>query len=93
MDKKQRQFDRLISDWKQKCADLTSELAASQTQAKGYSIEIFKLRGQVEESSMCLEGSRLENCKFVEEIRDFIWCRNSIYYYCDSNRYYCDTNR
>jgi hypothetical protein len=30
MDKKQKEFDGLINEWKQKCEDITIELEASQ---------------------------------------------------------------
>ncbi|CAF4285110.1 unnamed protein product, partial [Rotaria magnacalcarata] len=33
MDKKQKQFDKLINEWKQKCEDITVELEASQKES------------------------------------------------------------
>ncbi len=34
MEKKQKQFDKLIFEWKQKCEDITLELEASQKEAR-----------------------------------------------------------
>merc|ERR1712198_399589 len=59
MEKKQRQFDKLIAEWKQKCEDLTAELVTSQTEAKTCSTELFKLKTQYEESQEHLELSQI----------------------------------
>merc|ERR1719234_791781 len=70
MEKKQRQFDKLIADWKIKCEDITVELEASQKEARGYSTELFKLKTQYEESLEHIEGLKRENKVLADEIHD-----------------------
>jgi predicted nuclease with TOPRIM domain len=69
MDKKQKQFDKLINEWKQKCQDITIELGASQKEARLYSTELFKLKTQYEESQEQTEALRKENKNLAEEIK------------------------
>lgn len=72
MEKKQKLFDRLISEWKQKCEDLTLELENSQKESRQYSIEIFKLKTQYQESVETQESVRRENQCLAEEIKDLM---------------------
>ncbi len=72
MEKRQKQFDKLIQEWKQKCEDISVELEMSQREARLYSSELFKAKGQYDE---CLEGNealRRENKNLADEIRDLI---------------------
>ena len=69
MDKKQKQFDKLINEWKQKCEDITVELEASQKEARHYSTELFKLKTQYEESHEQIEALRKENRNLADEIK------------------------
>ena len=69
MDKKQKQFDKLINEWKQKCEDITIELEASQKESRHFSTELFKLKTQYEESHEQIEALRKENKNLAEEIK------------------------
>ena len=69
MDKKQKQFDRLINEWKQKCEDISIELETSQKEARNFSTELFKLKAQHEESYEQIEALRKENKNLAEEIK------------------------
>ena len=69
MDKRQKQFDKLINEWKQKCEDTTIELEASQKEARQYSTELFELRNQYEESHEQIEALRKENKNLTDEIK------------------------
>ena len=69
MDKKQKQFDKLINEWKQKCEDITVELEASQKEARQYSTELFKIRSQYEESHEQIEALRKENKNLADELK------------------------
>ena len=69
MDKKQKQFDKLINEWKQKCEDITVELEASQKEARHYSTELFKIKTQYEEAHEQIEALRKENKNLAEEIK------------------------
>ena len=69
MDKKQKQFDKLINEWKQKCEDVTVELEISQKEIRQYSTELFKLKSQYEESNEQIEALRKENKSLAEELK------------------------
>jgi len=69
MDKKQKQFDKLINEWKQKCEDITVELETSQKEARHFSTELFKLKTQYEESHEQIEALRKENKNLADEIK------------------------
>ena len=40
MEKKQKQFDKLIGQWKEKCEMITKELEGTQVEARQYSTEV-----------------------------------------------------
>jgi predicted nuclease with TOPRIM domain len=69
MDKKQKQFDKMINEWRQKCEDITVELEASQKEARHYSTELFKLKTQYEESHEQIEALRKENRNLADEVK------------------------
>ncbi len=78
MDKKQKQFDKLINEWKQKCEDITVELETSQKEARHFSTELFKLKTQYEESHEQIEALRKENKNLADEIKvslEFLICK------------------
>ncbi len=69
MEKKQRQFERLVGEWRQKCEAVTLELEASQKEARLGQAEVFKLRQQYQESQESLESLSRENKSLAEEIK------------------------
>ena len=72
MDKKQKQFDRMIAEWKVKCENATSELEKSQKEARMFSADAFKLKTQYQDSQDSMEGLRRENKSLSDEIRDLV---------------------
>ena len=72
MERKQKQFDKFIQEWKQKCEDTSLELEASQQEARLYSTELFKIKSNYEESIEVAEALRAENKNLANEIRDLI---------------------
>jgi chromosome segregation ATPase len=72
MEKKQKQFDKLIGEWKQKCENITLELEASQKEARQYSTEMFKLKAQYQESQESLDAAHRESKNLSDEIRDLV---------------------
>jgi chromosome segregation ATPase len=72
MEKKQRQFDKLIEEWKLKCEGITIELDVSQREARQYSAEVFKVKAQYDECQESLESIRRENQNLAEEIKDLM---------------------
>ncbi|CAF4796778.1 unnamed protein product, partial [Rotaria sp. Silwood2] len=70
MDKKQKQFYKLINEWKQICEDITVELETSQKEeTRHFSIELFELKIQYEESYEQIEALRKENRNLADEIK------------------------
>lgn len=61
MDKKQRNFDRIIAEWKQKYEETQAELESSQKESRSLSTELFKLKNAYEESLENLETLKREN--------------------------------
>lgn len=61
LEKKQRAFDKTITEWQAKCNDLQMELENAQKEARGYSAELFRVKAQVEESNDSVEALRREN--------------------------------
>lgn len=77
MEKKQKQFDKVINDWKQKCEDITVELENSQAEARKFSTELFKLKAQYEECQEQIDSLRKENRSLADEVKvriDFVDC-------------------
>ncbi len=70
LEKKQRQFDRFIGDWKQKCDDLTLELEIAQKESRSLATDVFKLRGQLVEADEGLDSVRLENKHLADEVKE-----------------------
>merc|ERR1711962_1345869 len=60
-DKKQKNFERVIAEWKLKVDDLTRDVDASQLEARNYSAELFKAKAQYDESLQHLDVVRREN--------------------------------
>ncbi|XP_067145161.1 myosin heavy chain, muscle-like isoform X10 [Centruroides vittatus] len=72
LEKRQKSFDKVVADWKQKVDDLAAELDASQRECRNYSTELFKLRGQYEESQEQYESVKRENKNLQDEIKDLM---------------------
>jgi len=70
--KKQKQVDRFVSEWKQKCESLALELEANQKESRLAAAEIFKLKTQYAEGQESLESLCRENKALAEEIKDLM---------------------
>ncbi|KAK7945439.1 hypothetical protein WMY93_001167 [Mugilogobius chulae] len=70
LDKKQRNFDKILAEWKQKYEESQSELESSQKEARSLSTELFKLKNSYEESLEHLDTMKRENKNLQEEISD-----------------------
>merc|ERR1711915_1138464 len=71
-DKKQKNFERVIAEWKLKVDDLTRDVDASQLEARNYSAELFKAKAQYDESLQHLDVVRRENKGLSDEIKDLM---------------------
>ena len=70
LDKKQRNFDKILAEMKQKEEELQVELESSQKEARSMSTELFKTKNAYEEALDGLETVKRENKNLQEEIAD-----------------------
>merc|ERR1712042_232539 len=71
-EKKQRNFEKIIAEWKMKVDDMSRDVDASQLEARNYSAELFKAKNQYDESLEHLDVVRRENKNLSEEIKDLM---------------------
>ncbi|XP_047497307.1 myosin heavy chain, muscle-like [Penaeus chinensis] len=71
-EKKQKNFDKIISEWKLKVDDLAAEVDASQKECRNYSTEHFRLKAANDENIEQLDSIRRENKNLSDEIRDLV---------------------
>ena len=70
LDKKQRNFDKLMSDQKMRENELQSDLEMAQKEGRGLSTELFKMKNAYEEALDALETIKRENKNIQEELAD-----------------------
>merc|ERR1712179_628025 len=68
----QRNFEKVIVEWKMKVDDLSRDVDASQLEARNYSAELFKAKAQYDESLEHLDVVRRDNKQLSEEIKDLM---------------------
>ena len=61
MDRKAKQFDKVIGEWKGKVDRLSFDLDVSQKETRNASSELFKVKSAYEETMLQLEEVRREN--------------------------------
>src|SRR5437016_4827265 len=72
MNKKEKAFENVVREWKQKVDSLTSELDQSQKDCRNYSTEHFRYKSAFDEVAEQLEGVRRENKNLGDEIKDLM---------------------
>merc|ERR1711937_788135 len=70
LDKKQRNFDKILAEHKQKEEELQVELESAQKEARSLSTELFKTKNAYEEALDGLETVKRESKNLQEEISD-----------------------
>merc|ERR1739844_854291 len=71
-EKKAKQFDKLVGEWKAKAAGLGMDLDVAQMECRNASSEVFKIKNAYEESSAQLDAVRQENKLLSNEIKDIM---------------------
>jgi myosin heavy chain 6/7 len=71
-EKRARNFDKVVGEWKCKADDLMSELEACNTEFRNYSSEVFRLKTSYEESTEALDVVKRENKNLGDEIKDLL---------------------
>merc|ERR1712110_1050254 len=72
IEKRGRNFDKVIGEWKCKADDLNHENEASQAECRNYSSEYFRIKSANEEILEHLDTVKGENKNLAEEIKDLL---------------------
>merc|ERR1712141_573486 len=72
MDRKAKQFDKVIGEWKGKVDRLSFDLDVSQKETRNASSDLFKVKSAYEETVLQLEEVRRENKTLSNEIKDIM---------------------
>merc|ERR1712193_279011 len=72
MEKKAKQFDKIVSDWKIKAESLSMDLDTAQKDCRNASSELFRIKNAYEESILQLDEVRKENKLLSNEIKDIM---------------------
>merc|ERR1719205_216525 len=72
MDRKTKQFDKVIGEWKGKVDRLSFDLDVSQKETRNASSDLFKIKSAYEETMLQLEEVRRENKTLSNEIKDIM---------------------
>merc|ERR1712066_523997 len=72
MERKAKQFDKIVQEWKRKVDSLGMDLDVSQKETRNASSELFKVKSAYEESVTQLDEVRRENKVLSNEIKDIM---------------------
>merc|ERR1711936_381184 len=72
MEKKAKQFDRIVGEWKGKVEGLAMDLDVAQNETRNISSELFKVKNAYDEAVLQLDEVRRENKALSNEIKDIM---------------------
>merc|ERR1711863_103376 len=72
MEKKAKQFDRIVGEWKHKVDGLGMDLDVAQKETRNASSDLFRVKSAYEESVLQLDEVRKENKTLSNEIKDIM---------------------
>merc|ERR1711878_203003 len=72
MEKKAKQFDRIVGEWKGKVDGLGMDLDTAQKETRNISSELFRVKNAYDESVIQLEEVRRENKLLSNELKDIM---------------------
>merc|ERR1712218_380014 len=72
MEKKAKQFDKVVAEWKGKADGLGMDLDVAQKETRNASSELFRVKSAYEESVLQLDEVRKENKVLSNEIKDIM---------------------
>ena len=72
LEKKARDFDKVVIEWRTKIDGLQSDLDQTQMECRSYSTELFKVKTSYDESSTQMDDVRRENKGLSNEIKDLM---------------------
>merc|ERR1719244_2543400 len=71
-EKRGRNFDKVVGEWKCKADDLMTELEACRSENRNYSSEVYRMKAAYDESNEQLDIVRRENKNLADEIKDLL---------------------
>merc|ERR1719322_1394150 len=71
-EKRGKNFDKVVGEWKAKVDDLNAELEASQRESRNYNSELFRLKSAWDETVEQLDVVKRENKNLADEIKDLL---------------------
>merc|ERR1719400_2311219 len=72
MEKKAKQFDRIVGEWKSKVDSIGMDLDSAQKETRNASSELFRVKSAYEEAVLRLDEVRRENKNLSNEIKDIM---------------------
>ena len=71
-EKRGRNFDKVLGEWKAKADDMHAELEACHSECRNFTSERFRLKASLEESNEQLDIVKRENKNLSDEIKDLL---------------------
>merc|ERR1712117_210737 len=71
-EKRGRNFDKVVGEWKAKADDLMAELDACNSECRNFNAERFRLKAALDEATEQLDIVRRENKNLADEIKDLL---------------------
>ena len=71
-EKRGKNFDKVMGEWKAKAGNLMSELEACRCEGRNYSSETFRLKAGYDETMEQLDVVKRENKNLADEIKDLL---------------------
>jgi myosin heavy subunit len=71
-EKRGRNFDKVVGEWKSKAEDVSAEVDASQKECRNYNSELFRLKAAHDEVIEQLDVVKRENKNLADEIKDLL---------------------
>jgi len=71
-EKRGRNFDKVVGEWKSKADDVAAEVDASQKEGRNYNSELFRLKAAHDEVVEQLDVVKRENKNLADEIKDLL---------------------
>merc|ERR1711981_1169636 len=71
-EKRGRNFDKVVGEWKAKADDLMAELDACSSECRNFDAERFRIKAALDDSSGQLDIVRRENKNLADEVKDLL---------------------
>merc|ERR1712223_1305876 len=71
-EKRGRNFDKVVGEWKAKADDLMAELDACNSECRNFNAERFRVKAALDEANEQLDIVRRENKNLADEIKDLL---------------------